>query len=37
MGITDIQFINANSLNEGDARTKSLSEARAAIQDAIAH
>ncbi|MEH1921249.1 FMN-dependent NADH-azoreductase [Nostoc sp.] len=37
IGITDIQFINANSLNEGDARTKSLSEARAAIQDAIAH
>ncbi|QKQ72816.1 FMN-dependent NADH-azoreductase [Nostoc sp. TCL240-02] len=36
IGITDIQFINANSLNEGDARTKSLSEARAAIQDAIA-
>ncbi|MBN4006903.1 FMN-dependent NADH-azoreductase [Nostoc sp. LPT] len=37
IGITDIQFINANSLNEGDARTQSLSEARAAIQDAIAH
>ncbi|MDZ8259706.1 FMN-dependent NADH-azoreductase [Nostoc sp. ChiQUE01b] len=36
IGITDIQFINANSLNEGDARTQSLSEARAAIQDAIA-
>ncbi|MBN3958638.1 FMN-dependent NADH-azoreductase [Nostoc sp. NMS8] len=36
IGITDIQFINANSLNEDDARTKSLSEARAAIQDAIA-
>ncbi|MBN3886512.1 MAG: FMN-dependent NADH-azoreductase [Nostoc sp.] len=36
IGITDIQFINANSLNEGDARTQSLSEARAAIQDLIA-
>ncbi|MEH1784978.1 MAG: FMN-dependent NADH-azoreductase [Nostoc sp.] len=36
IGITDIQFINANSLNEGDARIQSLSEARAAIQDAIA-
>jgi FMN-dependent NADH-azoreductase len=36
IGLTDIQFINANSLNEGDARTQSLSEARAAIQDAIA-
>ncbi|HYX13857.1 MAG TPA: FMN-dependent NADH-azoreductase [Nostoc sp.] len=36
IGITDIQFINANSLNEGDARTRSLSEARAAIQGAIA-
>ncbi|AVH73014.1 FMN-dependent NADH-azoreductase [Nostoc sp. 'Lobaria pulmonaria (5183) cyanobiont'] len=36
IGITDIQFINANSLNEGDARTQSLLEARAAIQDAIA-
>ncbi|MEH2327712.1 FMN-dependent NADH-azoreductase [Nostoc sp.] len=36
IGITDIQFINANSLNDGDARTQSLSEARAAIQDAIA-
>ncbi|MBN3943337.1 FMN-dependent NADH-azoreductase [Nostoc sp. NMS9] len=36
IGITDIQFINANSLNEGDARTQSLSEARAAIQDATA-
>ncbi|MCC5655742.1 FMN-dependent NADH-azoreductase [Nostoc sp. XA010] len=36
IGITDIQFINANSLNGGDARTQSLSEARAAIQDAIA-
>ncbi|QHG16185.1 FMN-dependent NADH-azoreductase [Nostoc sp. ATCC 53789] len=36
IGITDIQFINANSLNEGDARTQSLAEARAAIQDAIA-
>ncbi|MFN6526810.1 FMN-dependent NADH-azoreductase [Nostoc sp. ChiSLP03a] len=36
IGITDIQFINANSLNEGDARTQSLSEAKAAIQDAIA-
>ncbi len=35
IGITDIQFINANSLNEGDARTQSLSEARAAIQDLI--
>ncbi|MFN6463414.1 MAG: hypothetical protein RMZ41_016590 [Nostoc sp. DedVER02] len=28
--------INANRLNEGDARSQSLSEARAAIQDAIA-
>jgi FMN-dependent NADH-azoreductase len=37
IGITDIQFINANSLNQGDARTQSLLEARAAIQDAIAH
>ncbi|WP_375480330.1 FMN-dependent NADH-azoreductase [uncultured Nostoc sp.] len=36
IGVTDIQFINANSLNEGDARTRSLLEARAAIQDAIA-
>ncbi|RCJ39802.1 FMN-dependent NADH-azoreductase [Nostoc punctiforme NIES-2108] len=36
IGLTDIQFINANSLNEGDARTQSLSEARQAIQDAIA-
>ncbi|MHC5725641.1 MAG: FMN-dependent NADH-azoreductase, partial [Nostoc sp.] len=37
IGLTDIQFINANSLNEGDAaRTQSISEARAAIQDAIA-
>jgi FMN-dependent NADH-azoreductase len=36
IGVTDIKFINANSLNEGDARTQSLSEARAAIQDAIA-
>ncbi|OYE01311.1 FMN-dependent NADH-azoreductase [Nostoc sp. 'Peltigera membranacea cyanobiont' 232] len=36
IGITDIQFINANRLNEGDARTQSLAEARAAIQDAIA-
>ncbi|WP_373528637.1 FMN-dependent NADH-azoreductase [Nostoc sp.] len=37
IGLTDIQFINANSLTEGDdARTQSLSEARAAIQDAIA-
>ncbi|WP_414512857.1 FMN-dependent NADH-azoreductase [Nostoc sp. PCC 9305] len=36
IGLTDIQFINANSLNAGDARTQSLSEARAAIQDAIA-
>ncbi|MEA5603344.1 FMN-dependent NADH-azoreductase [Nostoc sp. UHCC 0252] len=36
IGVTDIQFINANSLNEGDARTQSLAEARAAIQDAIA-
>ncbi|PHM11480.1 FMN-dependent NADH-azoreductase [Nostoc sp. 'Peltigera malacea cyanobiont' DB3992] len=36
IGLTDIQFINANSLNEGDARTQSLLEARAAIQDAIA-
>ncbi|WP_118162294.1 FMN-dependent NADH-azoreductase [Nostoc sphaeroides] len=36
IGITDIQFINANSLNEGDARTQSLSEARAAIQNLIA-
>ncbi|MEH2152046.1 FMN-dependent NADH-azoreductase [Nostoc sp.] len=36
IGITDIQFINANSLNEGDARTQSLSEARAAIEDLIA-
>ena len=36
IGITDIQFINANSLNEGDARTQSLLEARAAIQNAIA-
>ncbi|MEH1940328.1 MAG: FMN-dependent NADH-azoreductase [Nostoc sp.] len=35
IGLTDIQFINANSLN-GDARTQSLSEAQAAIQDAIA-
>ncbi|MBN3926126.1 FMN-dependent NADH-azoreductase [Nostoc sp. NMS4] len=36
IGLTDIQFINANSLNAGDARTQSLLEARAAIQDAIA-
>ncbi len=36
IGLTDIQFINASSLNEVDARTQSLSEARAAIQDAIA-
>ncbi len=35
IGLTDIKFINANSLNEGDARTQSLSEARAAIQDVI--
>ena len=35
IGITDIQFINANSLNEGDARTQSLSEARAAIENLI--
>ncbi|MBD2528983.1 FMN-dependent NADH-azoreductase [Nostoc flagelliforme FACHB-838] len=37
IGITDIQFINANSLNEGDARTQSLSEARAAIKNLITH
>ncbi|MBD2677986.1 MULTISPECIES: NAD(P)H-dependent oxidoreductase [Nostoc] len=37
IGLTDIQFINANSLNEGDAtRTESLAEARTAIQDLIA-
>ncbi|MEH1998580.1 MAG: FMN-dependent NADH-azoreductase [Nostoc sp.] len=37
IGLTDIQFINANSMNNSDdARTQSLSEARAAIQDAIA-
>ncbi|MEH2262304.1 FMN-dependent NADH-azoreductase [Nostoc sp.] len=36
LGVTDIQFINANRLNEGDARAQSLAEARAAIQDAIA-
>ncbi|MEH2458027.1 FMN-dependent NADH-azoreductase [Nostoc sp.] len=37
IGLTDIQFINANSMNNGDdARTQSLSEARTAIQDAIA-
>ncbi|MEH2245174.1 FMN-dependent NADH-azoreductase [Nostoc sp.] len=37
IGITDIQFINANSLSNGDdARIQSLSKARAAIQDAIA-
>ena len=37
IGVTDIQFINAHSLNKGDdASTQSLSEARAAIQDAIA-
>lgn len=36
IGITDIQFINANSLNGGDTRSQSLSEARAAIQGAIA-
>ncbi|MEH2061924.1 MAG: FMN-dependent NADH-azoreductase [Nostoc sp.] len=37
IGLTDIQFINANSLNGGDAaRTQSISEAQAAIQDAIA-
>ncbi|MEH2240322.1 FMN-dependent NADH-azoreductase [Nostoc sp.] len=37
IGLTDIQFINANSMNEGDAaRTQSLSEAQAAIQGAIA-
>ncbi|BDI19166.1 FMN-dependent NADH-azoreductase [Nostoc cf. commune SO-36] len=35
IGITDIQFINANSLNQGDARTQSLSEAQAAIQNLI--
>ncbi|MCC5670636.1 FMN-dependent NADH-azoreductase [Nostoc sp. CHAB 5784] len=35
IGITDIQFINANSLNGGDARTQSLSEAQAAIQNLI--
>ncbi|MDZ8091714.1 MAG: FMN-dependent NADH-azoreductase [Nostoc sp. DedQUE05] len=35
IGLTDIQFINANSLNEGDARTQSLSQARAAIKDLI--
>ncbi|BAY76458.1 NAD(P)H dehydrogenase (quinone) [Nostoc linckia NIES-25] len=37
IGLTDIQFINANSLNEGDAtRTQSLAEARTKIQDLIA-
>ncbi|MDZ8024196.1 MAG: FMN-dependent NADH-azoreductase [Nostoc sp. SerVER01] len=36
IGLTDIQFINANSLNEGDAtRTQSLAEARTAIEDLI--
>lgn len=35
IGITDIQFINANSLNGGDTRTQSLSEARAAIKNLI--
>ncbi|MEH2068446.1 MAG: FMN-dependent NADH-azoreductase [Nostoc sp.] len=38
IGVTDILFINANSLDEGDhSRTQSLSQARAAIQDLIAH
>ncbi|MDF5738591.1 MULTISPECIES: FMN-dependent NADH-azoreductase [unclassified Nostoc] len=37
IGLTDIQFINAKSISQGDdVRTQSLSEARAAIQDAIA-
>ncbi|MCW5316264.1 FMN-dependent NADH-azoreductase [Nostoc sp. KVJ3] len=36
IGLTDIQFINANSLNQGNARAQSLEEAKAAIQDAIA-
>lgn len=37
IGVTDIQFINAHSMNNSDdVRTQSLSEARAAIQDAIA-
>ncbi|MEH2074516.1 MAG: FMN-dependent NADH-azoreductase [Nostoc sp.] len=36
IGVTDIQFINANRLNESDARAQSLAEARTAIQDAIA-
>jgi FMN-dependent NADH-azoreductase len=38
IGLTDIQFINANSLNEGDdARTQSLGQARAEIKDLIGH
>ncbi|MEH2395219.1 MAG: FMN-dependent NADH-azoreductase [Nostoc sp.] len=36
IGLTDIQFINASKMNNGDdARTQSVSEARAAIQDLI--
>ncbi|WP_138497544.1 FMN-dependent NADH-azoreductase [Nostoc sp. PA-18-2419] len=36
IGVTDILFINANSLDEGDdSRTQSLSQARAVIQDLI--
>ncbi|MFN6541054.1 MAG: FMN-dependent NADH-azoreductase [Nostoc sp. EkiNYC01] len=36
IGLTDIEFINVNSLDEGDAsRTQSLAEAQAAIQDLI--
>ncbi|WP_392531882.1 FMN-dependent NADH-azoreductase [Nostoc sp. C117] len=35
IGLTDIQFINANSLNEGDARSKSLAQARVEIQNLI--
>jgi FMN-dependent NADH-azoreductase len=36
IGLTDIEFINVNSLDEGDAsRTKSLAEAQEAIQDFI--
>ncbi|MEH2312892.1 MAG: FMN-dependent NADH-azoreductase [Nostoc sp.] len=36
IGVTDIQFINANNITQGDdARTQSLLQARAAIQDLI--
>jgi FMN-dependent NADH-azoreductase len=37
IGITDVTFINADGLNGSEAREKSLAEAQAAIQTAIAN